>query len=321
VGPRAPQCSPTGESLERATHTPDRATDSPDDESPCALSVDVEDYFQVQAFAGIVPRSTWDRYPSRVERNTRRLLDVFDQAGATATFFVLGWIGRMYPDLVREIASRGHEIASHGMFHTMLTEQTPDTFRSDAGDSRSLLEDLAGTRVIGFRAPSYSLNRDTLWAIDVLAEEGYEYDSSVFPIRGRRYGFPGGPERPARLRGSRHELAEFPLPTLRVGALRLPVLAGAYLRLLPSWVSLYAARRLMAGRTPFVVNVHPWEIDPDQPTVGSSRRRPWTHYARLSCTEPILARVLHSGRFLDVATRLAQLGLLARGGARGGSPS
>jgi polysaccharide deacetylase family protein (PEP-CTERM system associated) len=276
-----------------------------------ALSVDVEDYYQVQAFADLAPRDTWDRHPSRVEANTRRLLDRFDEWGARGTFFTLGWIARRYPALVQEIVSRGHELASHGMDHRMLTEQDPASFRSDALDSRLLLEDVGGVAVVGFRAPSYSVNRTTLWAIDVLAEAGYAYDSSVYPIRRRRYGYPEGPVLPAAMRGERRSLVEFPLPTWGAGAIRLPVLAGAYLRLLPAWVSTMVARGFLESRTPFVVNVHPWEIDPGQPTLGGSRWRTWTHYARLERTEEILGRVLRMGRFRSVADRLRDLGFLA----------
>lgn len=277
-----------------------------------ALSVDVEDYFQVQAFARLAPRETWERHPSRVEANTRRLLDRFDEWGARGTFFTLGWIARRHPALVREIVSRGHELASHGMDHRMLTEQTPESFRSDALDSRSLLEDVGGVPVIGFRAPSYSVNRATLWAIDVLSETGYAYDSSVYPIRRRRYGYPEGPVLPAVMKGVRRPLPEFPLPTLGVGPLRLPVLAGAYLRLLPAWVSTAAARGFLDRGVPFVVNVHPWEIDPDQPTLGGSRVRTWTHYARLDRTEETLGRVLRLATYRSVADRLRELGLLPR---------
>ena len=279
-------------------------------EAPFAFSVDVEDYFQVQAFAHIVPRETWESWPSRVEQNTRRILELLDATGSKATFFTLGWVARRHPALVREIASRGHEVASHGMFHQMLTELTPETFRMDARDSRAALEDVSGAPVIGYRAPSYSVNRATLWAIDILAESGYQYDSSVFPIRRRRYGYPDGPTRPGVLRGERHSLAEFPLPTVGLGPLRFPVLAGAYLRLLPSAFSIRAARHHLERRLPLVVNVHPWEIDPGQPTVGP-RRAPWTHYARLGRTEAIVRRILACATFRSVATRLRELGFLA----------
>jgi len=178
------------------------------------MSVDVEDYFQVQAFAHHAPRSGWDRWPSRVEGNTHRLLDLFDEVHAVATFFVLGWVARRHPSLVRQIAERGHEVASHGMEHRMLTEQSPESFTEDARDSKALLEDLSGGAVLGFRAPSYSIGQSTLWALDVLADAGYAYDSSVYPIRRRRYGYPEGPHRPAMVHGLRRALPEFPLPTL-----------------------------------------------------------------------------------------------------------
>jgi polysaccharide deacetylase family protein (PEP-CTERM system associated) len=280
-------------------------------EPAVALSVDVEDYYQVQAFARIVSRSDWASYPSRVERNTRLLLDLFDRTQSRGTFFTLGWVARAHPALVAEIAARGHEVASHGMDHRMLSELTPDEFRAQARDSRALLEDLSGQPVIGFRAPSYSVDPRTLWAIDILEEEGYAYDSSVYPIRRRRYGYPGGPNRPVRLRGEHRALAEFPLPTLALGPARLPVLAGAYLRLLPAWLSLYALRLHLREGIPVVVNVHPWEIDPGQPTIGSSRWRTWTHYTRLAATESILRQILACAPFRSLATRLRDLGLLA----------
>ncbi len=286
-------------------------------EPPFALSVDVEDYFQVQAFAGRVAREDWPRYPSRVERNVERLLDLFDETDAKGTFFVLGWIAQRYPALVRAIAARGHEVASHGVSHRMLTELSPEEFRTEAVDSRLLLEDLSGTPVIGFRAPSYTVMRSTLWALEVLSETGYAYDSSVYPIRRRRYGYPEGPVAPARIRAGKREIAEFPLPTLPVGPLRFPVLAGAYLRLLPAWLSLAATRYHGWRGVPLAVNVHPWEIDPGQPTVGFSRLTKWTHYARLGRTEDILRLLLRIGRFAPLKTRLSELGLLHGPGGNG----
>ena len=279
-------------------------------EPPFAMSVDVEDYFQVQAFAHHAPRSGWDRWPSRVEGNTQRLLDLFDEVHAVATFFVLGWVARRHPSLVRQIAERGHEVASHGMEHRMLTEQSPESFTEDARDSKALLEDLSGGAVLGFRAPSYSIGQSTLWALDVLADTGYAYDSSVYPIRRRRYGYPEGPDRPAMVHGLRRALPEFPLPTLGIGSWRVPVLAGAYLRLWPAFISRFAAREHLRRRRPLVVNVHPWEVDPDQPTIGGARWRTWTHYAGLGRTQSVLRSVLSRARFRDIATRLRELGLL-----------
>jgi len=288
-------------------------------EPPLALSVDVEDYFQVQAFTGRVSREDWPRFPSRVERNVDRLMDLFDESGAKGTFFILGWIARRYPDLVRRIAGRGHEVASHGVTHRMITELTPGEFREEALDSRLMLEDLAGAPVIGFRAPSYSINRSTLWALEVLRDTGYAYDSSVYPIRGRRYGYPEGPRVPARIPAGARDIAEFPLPTVPLGPFRMPVLAGAYLRLLPGWVSLAATAYHQRHALPLAVNVHPWEIDPEQPTVGFSRLSKWTHYLRLGDTEGILRRILRRGPFASLATRLSELGLLERP-SRNGAP-
>lgn len=276
-----------------------------------ALSVDVEDYFQVQAFASRVSREAWSGFPSRVVANTTRLLDLFDETGARSTCFTLGWVAREHPALVREIARRGHEVASHGMDHRMITELTPAEFRAQAVESKARLEDLAGHAVRGYRAPSYSVGRGTLWALEILAETGYAYDSSIYPIRRKRYGYPEGPTVPARIPAGKGTIAEFPMPTVGVGTARLPVLAGAYLRLLPSWISLAALERHAAAGRPLVVNVHPWEIDPDQPTVTPPRRGPWTHYARLGATERILRGVLRRGAFDTVAARLEQLGLVS----------
>lgn len=291
------------------TPKPEAGGNGPVAEPPLALSVDVEDYYQVQAFAALVPRESWPTFPSRVVPNTRRLLDLFDESGARGTFFVLGWVARAEPDLVREIAARGHEVASHGMDHRMLTELAPDEFLVQARDSRALLEDLAQAPVLGFRAPSYSVGKSTLWALEVLARAGYAYDSSVYPIRRRRYGYPEGPTTPVRLGSGTGSLVEFPLPTVPLGPIRLPVLAGAYLRLLPRWVSARALDYHLARRLPLILNVHPWEIDPDQPSVGPTRK-PWTHYAGLRKTEGVLRDALGRGRFRDAATRLRELGLL-----------
>ncbi|HEU4725797.1 MAG TPA: XrtA system polysaccharide deacetylase [Candidatus Eisenbacteria bacterium] len=278
-----------------------------------AMSVDVEEHFQVQAFATLAPRESWPLHPSRVDRNTRRLLDLFDESGTEATFFTLGCVAKAHPALVREIVARGHEIASHGMDHRMLTELTPEAFRLQARDSRSLLEDLTGARVLGYRAPSYSVGRTTLWAIDELAASGYAYDSSIYPIRRRRYGYPEGPVVPALIRGpGGATLPEFPLPTLSFGPIRLPVLAGAFLRLFPLSLSRFALDRHRAAARPMVVNVHPWELDPDQPTIGSSRRATWTHYARLDRVEGILRALLSRATFRSASTRLMELGLLRK---------
>lgn len=290
---------------------PSARSASPSREPALAMSVDVEEYFQVQAFAGLVSRADWDRWPSRVEANTERLLALLEAAGARGTFFVLGCVAEKHPGVVRRIAAAGHEIGSHGMTHKMLTELSPDEMREEARDSRRLLEDLSGSRVEGYRAPSYSISPHTRWALDILLQAGYTYDSSIFPIRGRRYGYPDGPTRPSRFPTATSAIAEFPMTTIGAGPIRVPLLAGSYLRLLPSWVSEAAVRYQLLRNHPLVINVHTWEIDPDQPTVGPSRRRAWTHYARIGAVAGTLTRVLGIRRFASIGQRLRELGLLA----------
>ena len=279
-------------------------------EPAMAMSVDVEEYFQVQAFARLVSRADWDRWPSRVEANMESLLGLLEAAGARGTFFVLGCVAEKHPGMVRRIAAEGHEIGSHGMSHKMVTELSPDEMRREVRDSRRLLEDLSGSRVEGYRAPSYTISQDTRWALDVLLEAGYTYDSSMFPIRGRRYGFPDGPTRPARFSTATSTIAEFPMTTIGAGPVRIPVLAGSYLRLLPSWISEAAVRYQLLRKVPLVVNVHTWEIDPGQPTIGPSRRAAWTHYTRLGATAGTLKRVLGLARFASIGCRLKELGIL-----------
>jgi len=249
-----------------------------------------------------------------------KLLAILADARAHGTFFVLGWVAARHPALVRRIAASGHEIGSHGMSHRMMTELTRDEVREEARASRRLLEDISGTPVEGFRAPTYSINHGTRWVLDVLAETGYAYDSSIFPIRRRRYGYPGGPTVPVRLPTDRSEIAEFPMTTIGVGPIRLPVLAGSYLRLLPAWVSRAAVSYHLRRQLPLMVNVHPWEIDPGQPTIGPSRRRAWTHYTGLSRTAATLRSVLGMARFASVGSRLREMQLLG-GPQAAGSPA
>jgi polysaccharide deacetylase family protein (PEP-CTERM system associated) len=279
-------------------------------ELPMAMSVDVEEYFQVQAFARVIPRDQWNRWPSRIEADLDRMLELLAECGARGTFFVLGCVARDHPAMVRRIAAAGHEVASHGMSHRMVTELTRDEMRAEVTESRRLLEDLAQSPVEGYRAPSYTIGPSTRWALDVLLEAGYRYDSSIFPIRGRRYGYPDGPTLPGTMPAAGGQIAEFPLTTVGAGPLRVPVLAGSYLRLLPTWMSIGVLGYLKLMRLPAVINVHTWEIDPGQPTVGASRRRAWTHYARIGATPGTLRRLLRSVRFDTLAERLRQLGLI-----------
>lgn len=263
-----------------------------------AMSIDVEDYFHVSVFDGLIPRSRWDTLESRVDANTRRLLDIFDEFDVRSTFFVLGWVGERHPRLVETIAARGHEIASHGYAHRLIYDQTPAGFRDDVRRAKQILEDASGRRVVGYRAPSYSITPRSLWALDVLAEEGYEYDSSIFPIRHDRYGIPVSARTPYVIERNERELVEVPGSTTRVGPLNLPVAGGGYFRLLPYWWTKWGISRVnRLEQRPAVFYLHPWEIDPGQPRLPAGRLGRFRHYRNLEHTEARLRQLLTDFRF------------------------
>ena len=259
-----------------------------------ALSVDVEDYFQVSAFSDVVSYESWEGFDRRVEANTRRLADVFEQRGVTATFFVLGWIAERHPALVRDLHASGHEIASHGYAHRTIDQCTPEEFREEIRRAKRLLEDLIQAPVIGFRAPSFSISDRTLWALEILAEEGFRYDSSIFPIRHDRYGMPSAPRFPHAIPFGDRSLLEFPMSTVRPwGAFNLPVAGGGYFRLFPYRVTSWGIRRInQAERQPAMVYLHPWEIDPEQPRINGRMVSRWRHCLNLSRTGSRLKRLL-----------------------------
>ena len=284
-----------------------------------AISVEVEDYFHVSALAPHIDRKAWDSLECRVERNTQRLLDLFDEFDARGTFFVLGWIAERYPHLVKEIARRGHEVACHGFSHQLVYEQSPQEFRAETVRAKSVLEDLAQAPVRGYRAASYSIVKRSLWALDVLVEAGFSYDSSIFPIRHDRYGIPDARREPHRLRTpSGHSIVEFPMSTVKLGALHLPVSGGGYFRLFPYGVTRAALRRINGSeRRPFIFYLHPWEIDPGQPRVRSGWLARFRHYNNLDKCELRLRRLLGDFRFADVETVLRDVGELPMEGGRG----
>jgi polysaccharide deacetylase family protein (PEP-CTERM system associated) len=273
-----------------------------------AMSVDVEDYFHVNAFDGVVPRGRWESLESRVCRNTERLLGLFEARGVSATFFVLGWVAERFPSLVSSIARQGHEIASHGYAHRLIYEQTPQVFRDDVRRAKSLLEAAAGVPVDGFRAPSYSVTTRTLWALDVLIEEGYRYDASIFPIRHDRYGLPASPRHPYVLTRAAGSLVEAPASTVRCGGVNLPVAGGGYFRILPYAWTRWGIRRINTheGR-PAIFYLHPWEIDPAQPRIRAGLVSRFRHYRNLDKTEPRLRRLLRDFRFSTVGRLLASV--------------
>lgn len=270
-----------------------------------AMSVDVEEYFQVSAFDRVVSRASWDTLDSRVVRNTHQLLDLFDHSGVTATFFVLGWIAERHPQLVREIAARGHEVASHGYHHQLVYMLTRQQFREDVRAAKAALENATGRPVFGFRAPSYSIITSSLWALDILIEEGYRYDTSVFPIHHDRYGIPGAPRHSHRIERASGTLIEMPASTVRVGSVNLPIAGGGYFRLLPYAWTQWGIRRVNAAeRAPVVFYMHPWEIDPEQPRMAVGPATRWRHYGGLERTAQRLTRLLQEFRFDTVASVL-----------------
>jgi polysaccharide deacetylase family protein (PEP-CTERM system associated) len=256
-----------------------------------ALTVDVEDYFQVSALAPHISRQHWDAMPCRVERNVGRLLQLFARHRAHATFFVLGWIAERYPHIVRDIAAAGHEIASHGYSHLRASEQTPQEFSADIRRAKQLLEDTAGVAVLGYRAPSFSIGHANPWAFDCIAEAGYRYSSSVYPVRHDHYGMPDAPRFAYEVRPG---LLEIPITTARVLGRNLPAGGGGYFRFFPYPVSQWAIRRVnrVDGR-PAIFYFHPWEIDPDQPRIsGVSLKTRFRHYVNLHRTEARLSALL-----------------------------
>ncbi len=276
-----------------------------------AMTVDVEDYFHVSAFANVIDPADWDRYECRVEKNTGRLLELFDRRGIRATFFVLGWVARRYPALVQNIAAAGHEIACHGLTHKLVYDQTPGEFLEETRTAKTILEDIIQTPVHGYRAASYSITGDSIWAIDILAELGFSYDSSIFPIRHDRYGIPGALRGPHRIRGKgSSSLIEFPLSTVDFRLARLPVSGGGYFRLLPYFVTRAALASINRSEgMPFIFYLHPWEIDPGQPRVQAGRLSRFRHYNNLDKCEARLCKLLDEFSFGTVRQSLGELGL------------
>jgi len=304
-----------------------------------ALTIDIEDYFQVQAFSHVVRYEDWDKYESRVERNTHRLLEILSGQGrtlygehrtvnpgkVTATFFCLGWIAERYPGLIKEIQAQGHEIACHGYAHRLIYQQTREEFKEDLHRAKAILEEIIGRKVIGYRAPSYSITNQSLWAFEVLVEEGFKYDSSIFPIRHDFYGMPEAPRFPFlvslngtgtpefkqlsfcnidqktpnfELRTSNY-IIEFPLTTSPFGRFNLPIAGGGYFRLFPYFLVSQRLKRInQVESQPFVFYLHPWEVDPDQPKFKKAGLKSrFRHYHNLTQTEGRLKRLLKDFNF------------------------
>lgn len=277
-----------------------------------ALSVDVEDYFQVSGFEAVVRRADWDAYESRVCRNTDRLLDLFASAQVHATFFILGWVAERFPELVKRIHAAGHEIASHGHQHELVYDIGPDAFRQDVRRAKATLEATTGIAVRGYRAPSFSITRQSMWALDVLVEEGYAYDASIFPIRHDRYGIPSWPRQITRVDRPSGSIWEVPGSTVRRAGANWPIGGGGYFRLLPyAWTKWGISAVNREEGAPAVFYLHPWEVDPEQPRIKAGMLSRMRHYRNLDQTEHRLRALLKDFRFGTVSEVLAGLHIVA----------
>jgi len=256
------------------------------------MSVDVEDYFHVEAFSGIVDRSQWDSYSCRVQENTRFILDLLSEFDVRGTFFVLGWVAERFPGLVREIAARGHELACHSYWHRLIYQLTPEEFREDTLRAKDIIEQASGTAIFGYRAPSYSITRRSLWALDILAEVGFAYDSSIFPIHHDIYGIPDSPRKPYRVETQAGSLLECPITTFRWRERNMPVGGGGYLRIFPWWYTRFGIRSTQREGVPLIVYFHPWEVDPEQPRLPGRLKSRLRHYTNLRHMETRLRRLL-----------------------------
>lgn len=271
------------------------------------LSFDIEEHFQVSAFASPMRRRHWDVFESRVQRNTDTILKLLDERQIKATFFILGWVAERNPDLVRKLFSHGHEIASHGYGHELITAQTPDVFREDVRRAKGILEDLIGAPVPGYRAPSFSITAETKWALPILVEEGYVYDSSVFPVMHDRYGMPGANPLCHQLDTVSGKLWELPPSTVNVAGVRVPVAGGGYFRLFPYPILRWMLRKIEAEGQPLVVYLHPWELDPAQPRMQGPLLSRFRHYLNLKKTEGRLTALLNDFGFGPLRDVLAEI--------------
>jgi len=275
-----------------------------------AMTVDVEDYFHVAAFNKVIKQEEWEQWPCRVEANTHKLLQLFADANIKITFFILGWVAERYPELVKTIRAQGHEIASHGYSHQLIYKQDQKVFRAETAKSKQILEDLGQAPVVGYRAASYSITRKSLWALDILAELGFTWDSSIFPTRHDNYGIPGSPEEPYKIITTNGSvLTEFPLTTAKVLGQSIPAAGGGYFRQYPYVLSRWLFERASLNQTkPQIFYLHPWEIDPDQPRVpNASWFSNFRHYTNLSRCLPRLERMIDDFEFGTISQSLGSV--------------
>ena len=261
------------------------------------LTIDVEDYFQVSAFEKLIHPSAWDGYVSRVERNTGKILALLEEHEVKGTFFIVGWTAERYPNMVREIVDRGHEIGCHSYLHQKIYDLNPEEFREDTKKAKNILEDITGRAVTGYRAPTYSITKKSLWALDILEELGFRWDSSIFPIFHDNYGIPDSPRFEYKL--PENNLKEYPISTALLLGRKIPVAGGGYFRIFPYWFTKMALRSInKLEQKPFVFYLHPWEIDPDQPRIPHAGwKSRFRHYNNLEKTEDRLTLLLQHFQF------------------------
>lgn len=276
-----------------------------------AMTVDVEDYFHVAALSGSIKRNTWDKLASRVEKNTDELLDIFDAASVSATFFVLGWVAERYPGIVKSICDGGHELACHGYSHQLIYKQSPKVFADETRKAKAILEDVSGRSVRGYRAASYSITAQSIWALDILLDAGFEYDSSIVPVAHDLYGFAGAEVFPHRLTvPNGRSIVEFPPSTIKILGKRIPIGGGGYFRIFPYWFSKWGLGTVNRKfDLPFSFYLHPWEIDPDQPRVRTGWKSRFRHYTNLDKCKHRLIRLLSSFEFATMQSVIDDLQL------------
>jgi polysaccharide deacetylase family protein (PEP-CTERM system associated) len=276
-----------------------------------AISIDVEDYFQVNAFAKNISVDDWDKFKCRVVNNTEKILDQFAEHNWIGTFFILGWVAERFPDLVAKIDKAGHEVASHGYSHQLIYSQSREVFKEETLRSKAVLENITGKKVRGYRAASYSITDRSLWAFDTLIEAGFEYDSSVFPVRHDVYGIKDFPKDPHIYKGSDSgTIVEFPISTCKLLGYELPVAGGGYFRLYPYRFTRYCLNKLNRENRSFVFYLHPWEVDPEQPRVDTNWKSRFRHYNNLNKCSDRLNSLLKDFRFTSVEQVLVEKGLL-----------
>ena len=281
------------------------------------LSFDIEEHFQVSAFESPMRRQNWDHFESRVERNTEKILELIELRGLRATFFILGWVAERCPMLVRRIFAGGHEIASHGYSHELVTSQTPQEFREDVRKTKAILEDLTGQHVYGYRAPSFSITKNSVWALSILCEEGYGYDTSIVPIIHDRYGIPNALSIVHQVRTESGIIWEIPPSTVSICGMKVPIGGGGYFRIFPYWVFRPLLRKAEATNSPLVTYFHPWEVDPGQPRMKGSCLSRLRHYTNLHRTHERLSRLLSDFAFAPIKEVIIPVSEIYARGAKG----